>query len=325
MRKFIFNISIFIIIPTIIFLSFDVFVSNKLKSKIDFPAENEVWNDIYSSSINANIAILGSSRAWVHFNPKIIDSILNENSYNFGEDGANFILQYIRYKEYIANNPSPKLVVISLDLWTLKKNDNGYPTNRYYPYMLGNTRVYNFLEGIGKVGYNKNKFFIPSLRYLNLSQINKLLSSQEQPYFELFNKHLKLRNGRLRYKGFRGMDLQWKNKNSFLGSEFEIEVDNSIISNLESFLIELKKNKIKVVLVYPPEFKDGQSLATNRGNIFSIYKNVSEKFNLPFYDYSDHDLSFNKELFYNVQHLNDIGANKFTNDFAMKIKDTFFD
>ena len=49
MKKFLLKTSLIIVIPFIIALCLDIFISNMLKKTKLFPAENEVWNDIYDS------------------------------------------------------------------------------------------------------------------------------------------------------------------------------------------------------------------------------------------------------------------------------------
>jgi hypothetical protein len=323
MRRFIKKVLLFLIFPICLALPLDIYISNQLKYIKDFPCEIEVLNDIYRSNINAEIAIFGSSRAWVHFDPKIIDDLLNVESYNFGEDGSNILQQYLRYKEYIAFNPAPKTIILSIDMWTLKNKDNSYPPQGYYPYMLWNTRMFENLNIFNKVGSNKGKFHIPMLRYLNINQLKLFLKHPQIPYSEAFDKSFTLNiDGNLRYKGFRGMDLQWKDDNdSFVQlDDYTVNIDDSLTLVMETFIKELRKENIEVILVYTPEYKKGQSITKNRNEIFSIFQNISDKFNIPFYDYSGSLISESRELFYNVQHLNKDGATIFTTQFINDLK-----
>jgi len=322
MKKYIIKIALFLICPLAITFTLDVIISNQLKNVKDFPCENEVWNDIYSSSINAKIAILGSSRAWVHFDPKIINDSLNTQCYNLGEDGSNILLQYLRYKEYTAFNPHPKLVIISIDMWSLKNYDNGYPTNRYYPYMLWNTRMHENLKKFNKEGYNKSKFFLPMLRYLSVNQLKLVFNNPRTPYFAAFNKSFELNNfGKLRYNGFKGMKLHWKKNDSLVPlKNYEVNIDYSLIYTMETLIKELQQDSINVIMVYSPEYKKGQSITKNRNEVFSIFEEISDKFNIPIYDYSDSLVSERRELFYNVQHLNKDGATIFTTQFINDLK-----
>ena len=307
-REFLF----FLIAPILLAIPLDLIVSNKLKKVKEFPCENEVWNDIYSSSINADIAVYGSSRAWVHFDSKIMEDSLNINCYNFGEDASNIMLQYLRHKEYLRFNLRPKLIILSVDMWTLRKIDF-YPTYRFYPYIFMNTSVLTSLES-NQMNYAKSDFYLPFFRYLKTKASLKLvLDPQKLPYFKGFDKYLELNDkGLLRYKGYRGMDLTWQDE-SFANIEgYEVNIDSTLIDIMEIFINEVKQGGMELIMVYSPEYKKGQYIVENRNEIMSIFENISSKYRIPFYDYSDSSISKNKEYFYNVQHLNKTGSAIFT-------------
>ena len=46
--------------------------------------------------------------------------------------------------------------------------------------------------------------------------------------------------------------------------------------------------------------------------IISLYQHFSEKYDIPFLDYSNDELSYSTKYFYNSQHLNRTGAELFT-------------
>ena len=320
MRKFIFKLSIFILAFILLAVTADIVISKKLKSSKAMPCENEVWNDIYNSKINADIAILGSSRAWVHFNSTLIEDSLNVNCYNLGEDGSNFVLQYLRYKEYLSYNPSPKLVILAMDYNTFSDRSNGYPTLRYYPYMLWNFRVYNIVKPYDNT-INRNEYFFPLLRYVKSKHtVESLLQSKKKPYSKTFNKIFELNeNGKLRDKDYRGMDLPWNN-DGYRKVNIKITPSPSIIRLFEGFIKELKQKSIKLLVVYPPEYIEGQKSVSNRAEIISSYRSITAKHKVPFIDYSKTQLSQRKELFYNILHLNKTGSKLFTQQIIIDVR-----
>ena len=82
----IFSIPILFII---LILDFIITLGLKKSESDDF----REWNDLYQSKINADLIINGSSRAWVHISPQILDTSFSIDSYNLGIDGHNFYLQ----------------------------------------------------------------------------------------------------------------------------------------------------------------------------------------------------------------------------------------
>ena len=75
MRMFFKHIILFLL-PTVIIAPIgDYLISSGLK-KSDYFASGEsyIWNQIIEGEITDSIYIYGSSRAWVHFDPLIIES-----------------------------------------------------------------------------------------------------------------------------------------------------------------------------------------------------------------------------------------------------------
>ena len=318
MRKFIFKISYFILIPLGISIMLDFIVSNKLKRSSDRPWENEVWNDIYKNNINADIAIYGSSTAWSHFDPKIIENSLNIPCYNFGLDGANFLWQYLRHIEYFKYNNHPKLIILSVDCNTFEKREVN-PTKQFLPYMLWNFNIYKTLK-LHKKMNNGVDFLIPMIRYFDINIIDNFKSllnvNKNETYSETFNKVFKIqKSGKFRYKGYRGINLEWtsdleKAKKKF--SDYKIGIDTTLISLLENFIFEVNKKNIDLILIHSPTYIKGQNFVKNRNEIISLYEKISTKHNIPFLDYSYSSISYKKELFFNTNHLNKKGSEIFT-------------
>jgi hypothetical protein len=307
MNRFLINI-LFFLLPLIgISILLDLYITVKLKDSHRYVGEIEVWEDIFNSRINCDIAIYGSSRAWVHINPNIIEENTRRSSYNFGVNGHNFWIQYLRHKEYIKNNPKPTTIIISVDAFTLAKREKLFNLNQFLPYMLWNKTIENYTSSY--VGYSKLDYYIPFIRYFGKDDV--LLS--------LLNNGND--NKKYRLNGFRGNNKQWNtdfDKAKKKMKEFEIKLDSSSIELFANFIMECQDLNIKLVFVYTPEFKEGQEFISNREVIVNIYKNFSEKYQIPFLDYSNNKICDNRELFYNSMHLNSKGANLFT---EMLIKD----
>ena len=328
MKKFLLKTSLIIVIPFIIALCLDIIISNILKETKLFPVENEVWNDIYDSKAEAELIILGSSRAWVHFDTEIIDKNLNIKSYNLGEDGSNILQQYIRYKELISFNPLPKKVILAVDIYSFR--DEKFPTYRFYPYVLGNFRILNHLSSLnidGIDGIDEIIFYVPLIRYFNRTFIQRLFDNEKKALFRnknynkafiFSNQYINLnKEGNLRIKGYRGLDVIWKNQDV---KKFTFPIDSSKVSLMKKFITEMKNENIEIIMIYPPEYKEGQSLCQNRNKIISEFEKISNQFDLRLYNYSDSLISERKEFFYNNQHLNKRGAEIFTKDVTDLIK-----
>ena len=155
MKKFLINL-LYFIAPIILMSYFlDIFISkNLLKSNFYAQKEYSTWNDLFNKKINSDVVIYGSSRAWVHLSPQIISDNLKVPSYNLGIDGHNFWLQYLRHKLLLKYNTKPKLIIHSLDVFTLQKKKELYNSEQFLPYILYNKELEKSIldyEGFKKI------------------------------------------------------------------------------------------------------------------------------------------------------------------------------
>jgi hypothetical protein len=310
MKKFIFKI-LFFSFPIVLFMFLaDFFISNNLKKSNESPGELEVWNDIYSGNINSDIVIYGSSRAWVHIDPSILEDSLNLKTYNFGIDGHNFWLQYLRHKEYLKFNKAPNLIIVSVDIFSLQKREDLYNSEQFLPYMLWNNDINKFTSSYN--GFTYKDYYFPLLRFTgNIKKIKHILKWDQK----IGNKY--------RYKGFKGMEREWNSdlaKAKLKIPQYEISIDSSSVNLFNQFLFECKSKDIKVILVYTPEYIDGQNFIKNRNEIINKYYGFANKYNLLFLDYSNDILCKQKKYFYNSSHLNKKGAEVFTRRLSYDLK-----
>ena len=99
MKQFLKKIVLFILFTFLLAYPLDIIISNQLKKSNSYArGEYSVWNDLFEGKIDSEIVIYGSSRAWVHINPELLENSFGRSSYNLGIDGHNFRLQYLRHK-----------------------------------------------------------------------------------------------------------------------------------------------------------------------------------------------------------------------------------
>ena len=98
MRKYLLNTLLFSSICIVLAFGFDMFLSARLRTNKNRIYAN--WNQIYNASLDYDLVINGNSRAWVQYDPFIIDSLLHINCYNLGIDGSPINRQIIKYQKY---------------------------------------------------------------------------------------------------------------------------------------------------------------------------------------------------------------------------------
>ena len=312
MIRFLKNIFFFFI--PIIGASFvlDSFFSTKLKQQSTLvKGEYDVWDDIFEGKIKSDIIIIGSSRAWVHFNPSIITDKTKYSAYNIGLDGHPFFLQKTRFDVLKKYNKNPKLLIVSLESNSLFKRPDLYNHHQFLPYLRSNKEDLK-KDLLQFKGFNSYDFELPLTRFYGNFYILK----------ELF---LNYKNtSKIRTKGFKGEEKEWtkdfkKAKKKY--NSINVKVDEITSQKFKNFIKENIKEDINVVLVYSPEYIEGQNFISNRDSIVDIYKNISKDNSIPFIDFSKDSICYKKKYFYNATHLNKKGANLFTNKLIDTLKE----
>ena len=273
-----------------------------------------VWNDIYASRINADALICGHSRAYRHISPKILDTALHINSYNLGMSGLYFDFQYARFRIYLEHNKKPKYIIQQIDVGFFREQEELLSETQYLPY-LNDSIIRNVTDK-----YN-GRFTLPE-KYIPLFKYNNhfdLISTGIKWYFNKAHKE-KLDF----YKGYIPNDLKWDS--SF--ADFKkvhptgvvYETNPAILAEFEAYLDYCKNNDIKVVFVCSPMYRESFLLINNRDKIMDLINGYARKYNIPFLDYSNDSMCYDKNNFYNSQHLTKLASEQFSLKLANDLK-----
>ncbi|MBK7668915.1 MAG: hypothetical protein IPJ32_17175 [Sphingobacteriaceae bacterium] len=274
MKKFIIQILVFLL-PIVLLAYFaDVFISNTLKkSNSHAQKEYSTWNNIIDGTVNSDIVIYGNSRAWLQINPTMIGDSLKTSAYNLGIDGHNFWLEYLRHTLLLKNNTKPKLIIQSLDNFTLEKKKELYNPDQFLPYMLWDSEIREATKDYE--GYDAMDYKIPLLRYYGkldaFKTVLRLILKPESNTTE-------------RIRGYKSADLAWDgtfDKLLKVKKSHTAKLDSASIVLFERYLNECKSKNIKIVFVVAPQYIAGQKFIINRSEIMSIYSDFSEKYNIP--------------------------------------------
>ena len=158
----------------------DLFLSHNLAKSKD--ANIGIWNDIYQGNLHSDLLVYGSSRATYHFDPKIMSDSTKLGSYVLGEDGHNFWMEYFRHSMVLKYNPKPKIIIYSLDMFTLEKRKDLFDPEQLLPYMLQDSAVENILSDYE--GYDYLDYKLPLIRYYGRTlAIRTALRMFVQPHY----------------------------------------------------------------------------------------------------------------------------------------------
>ena len=310
MKHFIKNFSLFGIVLLFVIYPLDRLFSISLSNTES--GEFSVWNDIFKGKVDSELLIYGSSRAWVQVNPEILKDSLGLSVYNFGVDGHNFRLQYLRHIINADKAKKPRFIVHIVDHATLQKRPDLYNLNQFLPYMLFNKTIMEYT--LDYEGFELPDYYIPLIRYsANTNAMANILFS----WLGIAS------DNRLRVNGFKANDKKWTSdfkKAKKKIKSYKIDLDSGTIDLYQRFLNECKSDSIKVIMVYPPEYIEGQAFMEGRDNLLALYQEWADLNEIPFIDYSNDTLSFQKDKFYNVLHLNTTGSQLFSADLSKRLK-----
>ena len=189
-------------------------------------------------------------------------------------------------------------------MFTLEKRKNLYNLEQFLPYMLWNNDIK--IATSSYEGFVSTDYIIPLIRYYGKKK-------EIETAIRSFSGHLS--NPVCRVKGYQGRDELWNSdfdKAKLTMKKYEVKPDDSTIALFEKFLAECKNKNIKLIFVNAPEYIEGQKFIKNRDVILALYTKYSKRYNIPFYDYSNDAISFQKKYFFNSIHMNKTGAELFT-------------
>lgn len=263
--------------------------------------------------VNADILVIGSSRALVQFDPAIIEKITNRSSYVIGLNGSMINVQFPVLKTYLNHNKTPEMIVQVLGITELEYGEVHEPY-QYLPY-LKEKELYESLKSIDPefIRYK----YVPLYGFLMLK--NELY---EPIFYGLLNKDDDTRAKRTKgfYTDSRGWDDSFEKFKKEYPKGRSLKISQVNLDDLKELINICKDKGIKLVIVFPPAYYESYKYFTNLPDTFKIYSDLALNNNIQFLNYADSEISKSTENFYNSQHMNTKGATKFSTILAEDLK-----
>ena len=172
-------------------LGIDYAISYKLQHSVD--RRYIGWSKIINEQLDADLVIMGSSRAWVQYDPAILDSILQINTFNMGIDGSGLNRQIIRYEVFdYYQAKKPKYIVLNVDYFSANEWSYGYEREQFFPYMWS-PYMRKVISKVEPMSWGER--YIPVYRYTTYKGLYNVV--HEKPW------------DAKTYKGYMGHDKTW--------------------------------------------------------------------------------------------------------------------
>lgn len=268
----------------------------------------QVFSDIFKGNMDCDVLYMGNSRAFSHFNPRIIDSICGVNSYNLGLGGYPINAQIAAYHCYKAHNGTPKLIVHQVDLVTLNIVEDirhQHDSERFFPTVYDPT----MRKELKKLGYGFMELNCPLYRFFGYQKVIK----------DGLLEFLKIKHyvDRPAYKGFSPERGKWDGTNVAAMDSITGALDKEAITLFEDYLVECKKDGVYVLLVNSPVYAPTTKKVKNMDEINDYYGSVAKRFGYKYLNYTENYDLCNDTLNFCVSvHLNRKATKRFSTDFA---------
>jgi hypothetical protein len=260
-------------------------------------------NQVVHGHIDAEILISGSSRAVYHYDPKIIEAYTGKTTFNIGRDGTRTDEQAALLRVYLRHNRKPEYLIQSLDPRALTPDGEVTDASQLIPWLNEEVFYQNAFS-------HRRYFWI--YRQVPLVGIirHRAVKLGLQGLFGIPD------HGNNRVAGYSPQDKVWNDDfekfHALHPNGIEYPVNPKGVNVMRDILDLCRQEGIKIILVYSPEYIEGQRVTRNRPQIISSLQSLADEFRAPFWDYSHDPISSEKDCFYNSSHLNQKGATAFS-------------
>ena len=255
-------------------------------------------NALMNKRMDADVVILGNSRAAGSYHPIVLDTILHVNSRNLGVSGQPFGVSYLRWELYRRNNVLPKLLIINIDYAELKMVTNGFEKEQYYPYM-SDPLVKPYLDLYGFSWADKH---VPMYRYrgdykligIGLMELLRIRHDKKGNY----------------YKGYSNPNDKWNGHNldvKLRKGNVKGTFDPQAVGLLEKLLEQSKEEGFQVLFVYAP-LHERLKNHLDEEDVLEAYRDLADRYDVHILDFSQMEFCSDTSYFRDGNHLNAEGA-----------------
>ena len=312
MKKFVLKITIFAVVLYGLAWGLDYMISKGLYQMDDYRFMS--WHDMQQGDINADILIMGNSRALSHFEPWTIDSITGMSCYNLGIGGYPINVETVKYHTYCLYNNKPKIIIQQIDYMTLGtiSAPHQHQSEQYLP-LIYDRRIQPELR---KIGYSWLDMHCPLYRYWGYQMV--------------------IKNGLLEFLGVK----HYVNDPSRQGIHYEhgawdgTELANmdSIHANIsddgkqcfEEYMQTCAADGVKVILVNSPMYKGAMDKTIGLESVNAYFDSIAAVYDTEYWNYTEnYEISNDTTNFVVSVHMNPEATHRFSIDLANRIKENF--
>ncbi len=267
------------------------------------------YNEMFSGrGPRYDVLFMGSSRAEMHFDPRIFDSVTQLNSYNIGISGATPKINFELLKVFCARHQAPRYLVYDIDFYGLKyETDTLSAFPRYFPYLEDK----GLRTALSAIDARFPSFYYNPLHSLPYTQV-RYLSAAIHGWLNVPGKY-----DTFCYKGHQagspGEGFAYRRQPP--GYAYIHPLKRAYI---DSVILFAKQHQVQLLLVSSPIFCGGKQHVINKKQLTSQLHDIAVQNGLSYLDETEPAYCYDSRLFVDNHHLNTVGAGLFTRAFSEK-------
>ena len=297
MRRYLLKILIFFSIAGILDVVFGYYCRS-MQPKAMYGNNHDIYH--IANNANEDIIMMGSSRCHHHFVPSIISDTMKMSCYNAGCDGNGIIYQY-GLLQLMLRSHKPKIIIYDFfPEYDISKNDNLKYLDNLKPY-VHESCINDIFKDFGF--YERIKTY--SSFYVFNSKFVQLIKDVKAPFVLTSNGYL-ANNKVMNYEP--------------LYNVADYDIDSLKLQYWNKFIKTCRDNEIDLVITFSPFYKTIEWKDTK------FINNLCNTNRISFLNYYGMGYMNDEEKCYqDPAHLNDLGARKFSSQFASDLKTLIYE
>lgn len=269
-------------------------------------------NRVVQGRAAADLIITGSSRALVHYDPRILSATTGLSALNLGRNGSHTGLQLAVLRTHLRHNPAPRLIIHNLDLHSLATPAEIHDPGQYLPY-LDEPAIYAEIRAVHPSAW--------AWRHVPL--YGHAVADPRLHWMEGLARLTGIERTETLIAGFEPRPWSWTGEFDRFAAKasagYPVARDDRGRDQLTALLQLCRDCGIDVILVLSPEYAAVRPLQLNRTAILAEMSALAAAARVPLWDFSDSPLCSDRAFFYNSQHLNATGAEAFSRELARRL------
>ena len=251
-----------------------------------------------------DVLIMGNSRGKHHFDPEIIDTMLNVNSFCIGIGGYPINVEVEKYDLYRSHNAKPRVILQNIDYLTmnvLADVRHQHQSEMFFPLVYDRAGR----KMMRNLGYGFAELNIPLYRMYGYQQVikNGILEASGLKHYV----------SRPAYKGHRAEEGKWNGYELNRMAVNRAEISEESKEVLERFLSQCRKDSVEIILVNSPMYCGVKEKVTNLDEIKTYFDNTARQYGFRYLDYSvDCPIAQDSSNFCVAVHMNPTATKEFT-------------